>query len=175
MENIDTIPDDLSETSEKKDKLMFLNSEIENTVKKFLKSEEDIEISEFFSKWTLKFIEQDVFKLPDSNFKLYDLYEQFNQSLLKARSTINDHYDTLPTKSKHFEIESSLIEELLKRSIKDQKIFQFISSPEWNELRIEFCNEDVINYSCIESLDKLIMFQNLIQLKMNKFGLKNGW
>lgn len=177
MERSDTTPEESSETGEIKEEISIgsLNTEIEKIIEDFLKSEQDLEISEIFSKWILEFIGQDIFNDPESNFKLYDIFEQFNQSLVKLRSTIKFPTDTTPTKPSHFEVEASLIEEMIRRAIKDLKIFYFIQSSKWNELRVEFCKKDEINYGCIESLEKMIMFQNLMQLKIEKYELKQGW
>jgi len=177
MERTDTTPDENSETGEIKEEISKrpLNTEIEKIIEDFLKSDKDLEISEIFSRSILEFIGRDIFNDPESNFKLYDIFEQFNQSLIKPRSTIKVLLDTAPTKPSHFEIEASLIEEMIKRAVKDSKIFQFIKSSKWNELRVEFCEKDEINYRCIESLEKLIMFQNLMQLKKEKYDLKQGW
>ena len=177
MERTDNPPEESSETGEIKEEISIgsLNTEIEKIIEDFLKSDKDLEISEIFSISILEFIGRDIFNDPESNFKLYDIFEQFNQSLIKPRPTIEVILDTTPTKPTHFEIEASLIEEMMRRAVKDSKIFQFIKSSKWNELRIEFCEKDEINYSCIESLEKLIMFQNLMQLKKEKYHLKQGW
>ena len=147
MERTDTTTEESSETGEIKEEIPIvpLNTEIEKIIENFLKSEEDLEISEIFSRWILEFIRRNVFTLPESNFKLYEIFEQFNQSLGKLRSTIKDTVDTTPTKPSHFEIEASLIEEMIRRALKNPKIFQFINSSEWNELRVEFCKKDDIN------------------------------
>lgn len=177
MERTDTTPDENSETGEIKEEISKrpLNTEIEKIIEDFLKSDKDLEISEIFSRSILEFIGRDIFNDPESNFKLYDIFEQFNQSLIKPRSTIKVLLDTAPTKPSHFEIEASLIEEMIRRAVKDSKILQFIKSSKWNELRAEFCEKGEINYRCIESLEKLIMFQNLMQLKKEKYDLKQGW
>ncbi len=177
MERIDTTPDENSETGEIKEEISKkpLNTIIEKVTTDFLESDKDLEISEIFSRFILEFIGRDIFNDPESNFKLYDIFEQFNQSLIKPRSTIKVPPDTPPTKPIHFEVDASLIEEMIRRAIKDSKIFNFIHSSKWNELRVEFCKKDEINYRCIESLEKLIMFLNLMQLKMEKYELKQGW
>ncbi len=177
MEKVDSSSEESSETGEIKEEISIgsLNTEIEEIIEEFLKSEQELEIAEIFSKWILEFIKRDIFNDPDSNFKLYDIFEQFNQSLVKRRPTIKVPPDTPPTKPTHFEVEACLIEEMIRRAIKDSKIFHFIQSSKWNELRVEFCKKDELNYSCIESLEKMIMFQNLMQLKMEKYELKQGW
>lgn len=177
MERADTTSEESSETGEIKEGVVeiSLNTEIEKSVEAFLKSEEDRDFSNLFSDWILNFIEQEVFNDPEFNIKLYDIFELFNQSLVKLRSIIKDSTDTNPSKPSHFEIEAILIEELIKKAVKNPKIFQFINSSKWNELRIEFCNKAEINYSCIESLEKLIMFRSLMQLKKDKYRLKEGW
>lgn len=177
MEKIDTAPEEISKTGEVIEEISIkpLNIKIEEIIEDFLKNEKDLEISEIFSRFILEFIESDVFNEYESNFKLNDIFEQFNQSLFKQRSTLKAHSDTTPTKPSHFEIEAILIEEMIRRAVKDSKIFQFITSSKWNELRVEFCEKDEINYFCIESLEKLIMFQNLMQLKREKYKLKQGW
>jgi len=177
MEKIDTAPEEISKIGEVKEEISIkpLNTKIEETIKDFLKNEEEIEISEIFSRSILEFVESDLFNDQESNFKLYDIFEQFNQSLFKQRSDLKAHSDTTPTKPSHFEIEVILIEEMIRRAVKDSKIFQFITSSKWNELRVEFCEKDEMNYICIESLEKLIMFQNLMQLKIDKYKLKQGW
>ena len=177
MERADSTPEESSETGEIKEEISLglLNTEIDKIIEEFLKSEQDLEISEIFSKWILEFIKRDIFNDPKSNFKLYDIFEQFNQSLVKPRSTIIVPSDTPPTKPSHFEVEANLIEEMIRRAIKDSKIFHFIHSSKWNELRVEFCKKEEKNYCCIESLEKLIMFQNLMQLKIEKYKLKQGW
>ncbi|KKM94399.1 hypothetical protein LCGC14_1198740 [marine sediment metagenome] len=176
MERTGSTPNDRSETGEIKERksIISLNREIEKIVEEFLKSEQSTEISEIFSRWILDFIEQDVFIHPDSDFKLYDIYELFNQTLI-IKTTAKDPKDTTPTKSKHFEIDTNLIEEIIRRAVKNPKIFQFIKSSEWNELRKEFFKKFEINHECIESLEKLIMYQNLMQLKIDKYKLKQGW
>ena len=137
MERVDSTPEESSETGEVKEEISkgSLNSEIEKIIEEFLKNEQELEISEIFSKWVLEFIKRDIFNDPDSNFKLYDIFEQFNHSLIKSQSTIKVPSDTPPTKPSHFEVEASLIEEMIRRALKDPKIIHFIHSSKWNELR----------------------------------------
>jgi len=175
MENTDTGLKDNLEDNNEKENLTPLNVEIENSVDYFLKNRDDIEISEFFSQWILNFIEQDFFKTRESVFKLYDVYEVFNQALIKSKLKIKGIKATTPTQDEYFNIESKLIEILLKKAVDDMRIFHFINSSEWNDLRETLCKNDDLDHECIDSLEKMIIFFNLIDLKISKFGLKNGW
>ena len=177
MEKSDTNPEESSVIGVIKEEISKrpLNTEIEEIVRNYLESEQDLDISAEFSDWILKFIIRDDFLEPESNFKLYDIFEQFNNSLISLRSSIKDLGDTPPTKPSHFEIEVNLIEEIIRRAVSDLRIFEFIKSSKWNELRAEFCGKGEINYECVESLEKLIMFQDLMQIKNEKYKLDRGW
>lgn len=177
MEKSGTTPEESSETGVVKEEVSEgpLDTEIEKIIKDFLKSDQDLKISEIFSEWILEFIGRDDFLATESNFKLYDIFRQFNQTLIRLQPSIKGIGDTPPTKPSHFEIEASLIEEIIRRAVSNPKIFEFMQSSKWNELRVEFCGKEEIDYKCIESLEKLIMFQDLMQIKREKYKLDRGW
>lgn len=188
MERIDHISEEGAEAGKsKEEKITGLSSDtgIDEIVKEILKSGQNF--SNKFSETILKFIKSEEFSRPKYEFTLYELFEQFNQSLIRNRllsggkagsdSSEPSHLeiDSDPPKPSHFEIEPDLIEELIRKAVGNLEILKFIYSSRWNDLRVEFCNKVEINYQCIESLENLIMFQDLMQKKREKYKLNRGW
>lgn len=176
-ENSDYESSELTSSREDQKLLPNINKEFEKIVDLFLKKNEDIqEISLIFEKWIYDFINSELFIYAEKDFKLYDLFETFNQTIIKRIPKKKPKAGTKSdTFKKHVELSSDFFDQLTKKAIQNFSIFKFLDSDEWNSLLFKYLNAGDIDPMCIISLKKTIMFINLMRIKIQKYNLNKGW
>ena len=154
-----------------------INKQLQNIAKSFFEKKKDIQkIHQIFEIWISNFLNSRFFIETEEDFKLYDLFETFNQIIIEflykksykagIKSEIVEE---------HIELSSGFLNQLIRQAIQNFSIFNFLDSIEWNDLLLEYQKNGVNDYQCIISLKKLIMLLDLLKIKFLRYKMKKGW
>ena len=168
---------DSDEDNKQKKPSFSINKSFKILIDSFLEKNEDLEnITPIFEKWILDLIESSIFKTKESDFKLYDVFEMFNQILITQISKKDPSAGTKIEASKYYiSLSSNFINILIKLAILDYRILKFLDSNEWNDVLSMYFEYETISIETIESLKTMVMLIGLMNIKIEKFKLKKGW
>ena len=132
--------------------------------------------SALFEDWISSYITCPLFQETYDDIKLFNLLDLFNSQLkIEIESISIDIPSTSESVEKNIVLSTNFLEKLLRESIQNVKIYEFIQSEQWKELLKVYCEDKIKNCESINSLKKLISFSQLINKKIKKYNLKKGW